>query len=422
MILNYDKKKIENILNKIIIDAKPNNKYVKEINNKLKKINQLLKINKIDAIATLGGSYAKKTFLKNDFDVDIFVKFSYKYADKNISEILFNAIKSLKIERLHGSRDYFNLNDKINYEIIPVLDIDNLSKARNITDSSPLHVKWVNENIKDFQRDEIRITKLFCKSNRTYGAESYISGFSGHVIDILIIYYGSFLKLLEESLNWKEKQVIDFYNYHKGNAIKNLNVSKIQSALIVVDPIAPDRNAAASLCKEKMNEFKKSAEEFLKMPSNKFFKEEKTNLSILKKEAKKNKLIIFNLKLKKDKLDIIGSKIVKSYNFIQNKFINNTFNVINSGWEWDKKENAFLWYILKYEMLEKEFLRIGPPLDQKYHVEIFKSKHKNNIIKEKRMCALIKRKYRKAENLAKDLTNNLITERILKIEMKYYKP
>jgi tRNA nucleotidyltransferase (CCA-adding enzyme) len=421
MIFDYDKKKIEKILDKIKKESRPSKFKDKIIDEKLKIINNLLKKNKIKAYASLGGSFAKKTFLKNDYDVDIFVKFDMQYEKKKISQILYNAIKSLNPEKLHGSRDYFKINNKIEYEIIPVLDIKNNSDARNITDMSPLHVDWVNKNIKPFQRDEIRLTKLFCKANRTYGAESFISGFSGHVIDILIIYYGSFLKLLEASLNWKEKEIIDFYNYHKGNSIKNLNYSKIQSPLILIDPISPDRNASASLCKEKIIQFKESARKFLENPSTKFFVYEKMTIPKLKKLYKDKKLIIFNIELSKDKYDIIGSKIVQTYNYILNKFTNNTFNVLDSGWEWDKNKKAFLWYVCSYEMLEKEFLRVGPPLNQTYHVNLFKKKHKKTIEKENRIFAKVIRKYRKVERLAKDVYLNLISNRIKKINMKYYK-
>ena len=241
--------RIENILKSVKKRIRPG-KAPLSIKKKLDMINQLLKKNKIKAKAVLGGSFAKNTHLKDDYDIDIFVKFDYSYEKKEISNILDKVLSPLKAERVHGSRDYFQIKNKLSYEIIPVLDVKDVSKARNITDMSPMHVDWVRKNING-KEDEIRLAKLFCKANDIYGAESYIQGISGHVLDILVIYYGNFIKFLEAVTGWKdgkkEKEVIDFYNFYKGEAIRKMNRSKTLSPLIVVDPISPDRNAAAAL-------------------------------------------------------------------------------------------------------------------------------------------------------------------------------
>ena len=43
----------------------------------------------------------------------------------------------------------------------------------------------------------IRIAKAFCHANNSYGAESYINGFSGYALELLVYYYGSFLKFIK---------------------------------------------------------------------------------------------------------------------------------------------------------------------------------------------------------------------------------
>ena len=410
---------INEILSKIEKEIVPSKNISPKITNKIEKINSLIKNSKLKAKAVLGGSFAKGTYLKNDFDIDIFIKFDLSYKDKDLSNLLEPIIKLLKPQRLHGSRDYFKLPGTPSFEIIPVLDVNKPEDATNITDMSPLHAKWVNENIKPKQRNEIRLAKAFCKANKVYGAESYIQGISGHVLDILVIHYGSFLKLLEEITKLKDKEIIDHYNIHKGN-IKKLNKSKIQSPIIVIDPITPDRNAAAALGKEKFEILKKKARAFLENPDISFFRKEIiTEESLIKKQGK-NKLIIYYLTPQKGKKDVIGSKILKAYKYILNKFTNNSFTIIQSGWEWDDK--AMLWYICKNEMLEKEFLRVGPPINQQYHVELFKNKHKEIIIKDERIYAKVKRKYRKIEKLAEDLlSNETVNEKINEIEFIFLK-
>ena len=110
--------------------------------------NILKKLQKIkNTKPVLGGSAAKSTFLKNDYDIDIFIKFPQKYRHENISKILEKDLKKLfpKIIKVHGSRDYFQIQqDLYTFEIIPILNITNPKQAQNITDVSPFHTKWVN--------------------------------------------------------------------------------------------------------------------------------------------------------------------------------------------------------------------------------------------------------------------------------------
>ncbi|MFT4313195.1 MAG: nucleotidyltransferase domain-containing protein, partial [Candidatus Woesearchaeota archaeon] len=174
----------------------------------------------IDAVVQLGGSLAKNTFLPDDFDADVFVRFAPSYPDTELSKLLQNIVKELNIpfDIVHGSRDYVQLTyDDLAYEIIPVCRIDSPESARNVTDMSYMHVDWVNAHTKNTSLcEEIRLTKVFCKAQRVYGAESYIGGFSGHIIDILVIYYGGFLTLLEASQTWTSNYVIDPENYYGG--------------------------------------------------------------------------------------------------------------------------------------------------------------------------------------------------------------
>src|SRR5512142_1004009 len=83
-------------------------------------INKTLRKQKVRAVAKIGGSFAKDTWLAGDHDVDIFVAFDTSYEDSKLSDMLEKALKPLKAERVHGSRDYFQVHDGFTYEIIPV--------------------------------------------------------------------------------------------------------------------------------------------------------------------------------------------------------------------------------------------------------------------------------------------------------------
>ncbi|MBI5073404.1 nucleotidyltransferase domain-containing protein, partial [Candidatus Woesearchaeota archaeon] len=263
------------ILKKYKVTQKEHSEILERIDSFLHEIRAALQKDKVEAYVMLGGSAAKGTFLKHDFDCDIFVRFVYdQYKEKDISNLLENALKQIQkldYERVHGSRDYFQGKWKnLHWECIPVLYIQNKDMARNITDVSPLHVEWLNEHLSEKLRDEILLTKLFFKAQKVYGAESYMNGFSGHVVDLLTVYYGSFRELLVNIENWSEKQLINMTS-HPVN-LSQLNPDKIQSAIIVIDPIQPERNAAAAVSFEQFYQIKNQAALFLEDPSEEFFK------------------------------------------------------------------------------------------------------------------------------------------------------
>jgi tRNA nucleotidyltransferase (CCA-adding enzyme) len=393
------------VLKEVLREIKPKKgELKKEVNSMISKINKSLR----NAKAVVGGSFAKDTFLRGDHDCDIFVKFNYKYKDEDISKLLGKALKKFKPTTIPGSRNYYQIKNEINYEIVPVLDIKNPKKAVNVTDASPLHSAWVKKSKKS---DEIRLAKAFCKAASVYGAESYIKGFSGHVLDILTINYGSFLKLLRAAVKWKQKQVIDVMKYHK-NALMELNKSKLQSPIIVIDPIQPERNAAAALSYEKYEKFRTAAKNFLKNPSKSFFIKHKLTIDEIKKKAKGKELIIADVKALKGKEDIVGAKLLKSFEYLKRNLIKNEFKLINSGWAWNKKAKAIFWFILDKKILPETVIRAGPPLSNKKHAANFKKKHKKTFTKGKKLYAKVKRGYRKPKDLIKYLIKgNYIKER-----------
>ena len=362
----------------------------------------------------LGGSGAKGTWLKT-FDVDVFVMFHYKnYSNRHmgLSDILHKALskKFRNIQRLHGSRDYFRINENgLTFEVIPILKISKAAQAKNITDISPLHTKWVKKHSK--LRDEIRLAKKFCKSNNLYGAESYIRGFSGYVCEILTVHYGSFLKLLKAASKWKPQTVIDVQGYYKKrNVFLEMNKSKLVSPLIVIDPVQHDRNAAAALSQEKFEHFIKTSKEFLAKPTLKYFRDKIWDNSVLKKAYPKRKIIVVSLKAQEGKEDIVGSKMMKVYEHLEQQLARFEFKVLFSDWEWDRKTEAKLLFVFDPKPLPKTHEMQGPPLFAKPHVEKFRKLHKKTLIKKKRLIAIEPRTYLIPETLIKTLISNGYTK------------
>jgi len=414
-------KNIKKILDEVIKEIQSDNNYEKEIFGKLDKIIKKINQNQKDLKAILGGSGAKGTWLKT-FDADIFVLFDYKkYKDQSdeLSDVLERVLKKKfkNVARLHGSRDYFQLKQKnFTFEIIPILQIQKAEQAKNITDASPLHSRWVNKHKNLI--NEMKLTKQFCQAQNVYGAESYIMGFSGYVCEVMTVYYKSFLNLMKNAAKWNDKVVIDVQRHYKGKDVfKLVNTSKLASPLIVIDPVQKDRNAAAVLSLEKFEAFKKTAGEFLKKPSKEFFIKKELQLLFLKEKNRNTKLIIARMQPLTGKTDVIGGKLLKINEFLKEELKKHEFKIIKTDWEWDKKNDAVFYFLFRKKYLPK-FIEInGPPLNLKNHVENFKKSHKKTFIKSGKIFALKKREF----SLPEELFSVIIKKQFVKERSKSIK-
>ncbi len=365
---------------------------LKLVNAFLSALNAALKKNRCSAKAVLGGSYAKDTWLQGDYDVDVFVRFEQKHKGDDLSALLAKALKPRKAERVHGSRDYFWVHEKqFKFEIIPVLVVKKASDAQNVTDFSPLHVAWVNKNGKKY-KDDIRLFKKFCKAQGVYGAESYIRGFSGHVVDILVTYYKGFLPLLKAAAQWKPKTIVDYYHLYDKKALFVLNQSKIQGPLIIIDPVQKDRNAAAALAQDKYDALVVAAQKFLKRPGKDCFVETEVDLGKL---AKKGHLLQVCAKAPKGREDVVGTKLLHVFEYLK-RYLED-FTIVASGWKWDKASQAEFWYVVKERSLPATMVHPGPPLEFTKSVAAFKKTHKKTFVKNKRIMAEVRRPFTSPE-------------------------
>ncbi len=410
---------MQTVLIKILKKIKPTvaetKKFQKVTAQVIKKIDSQFK----DAKAILGGSGAKDTWLSGSHDVDIFVQFDfkkYKEESANLSTILEEKLNKLfpKVEKLHGSRDYFQLKvQNYLFEIVPILKIEKANQAINITDISPLHAKWIKKYSKKLG-DDIRLSKKFCKSIGCYGAESHIGGFSGYVLEILTIHYGSFNNFLKAASMWEGKDIVDTGKYFKErkDIFKNINESKLRSPLIVVDPTDKSRNAAAALDMEKFLLFKQKASDFLQKPNTSLFEKEKITFLGLEKRTLHN-TVFLEINPLSGKNDVVGSKIFKVFQFLKKNL--KDFEIEEAGWDWDNK--AIIYFILRKRQIDPYFIRCGPPLKMEDHVKEFKKVNKETFEDRRRIMARIPIKhFRLKDYMDKILKDNYVKERIKSVK------
>ena len=359
----------------------------------------------------IGGSYAKKTMInKQQSDVDFFIRFKH---DVMVSESIMSStirqrlkryVKNLKkigvvkIEEVHGSRDYFilfvNKNVNIMIEIIPIIKIRKSSEAENITDISPLHVAYIKKQIrnKPALKREIKLAKAFFNANGCYGAETFIQGFSGYSLEILVSHYGSFIRLCKAISKWKPKVYIDPEHYYKSKtqAMKLLNHSKIISPVILIDPVQKERNVTAAVGNETFKKISKVCKNFLKKPSIGYFTKHETNLSVILKKflmlkKKDERLFMVKFRSIKKRQDIAAVKCKKFVDYLSVEL--RKITKFHSFFAFDKERMIATVYLL----LPKQIVMVkqGPPVIMKEQSVIFRKKHKNKgvYIKKSRLYA-----------------------------------
>lgn len=395
------KENINSVLKNCLLKVTPSEEETKKINaiikDFLEKAKKQIKTLRIGAECFLGGSFAKNTAIKKDhYDIDIFVRFEKRHAGGDISKFTAKILKKMrkKAIKIHGSRDYFRIvvERNIFIEIIPVMDVKKPEDAENVTDLSYSHVKYIIKKIKKIKiSDEIRLAKAFCYANKCYGAESYINGFSGYALELLIVYYGSFLKFIREmakagaNKEGRKKIIIDIEKKYKNQneILMDINASKLQSPIVIVDPTFKKRNAAAALSKETFERFAGACRDFLKNPREEAFEIKRTDIEKIREGAKKNgsEFILIETKTDRQEGDIAGSKLLKFYRHLEDE-ISRWFEVKNKGFNYNQKRAARFYFVVKRK---KDILINGPSINQKEHAAAFKKEHPDYFIKEGRI-------------------------------------
>ena len=227
-----------------------------------------------DFTVSIQGSVAKDTWLPGDRDIDIFIILPRDYIDKIRDGSITNDLISIAVENninwniRYAQHPYVQLLiNEFEIDVVPCIRISPGEKPLTAADRTPLHTEFVNSKLGQRTTD-VRLLKAFFKSVGVYGAEIKVQGFSGYVSELLIIYYGSFLDTIKAISNWSTKHVfIDMTGtYSERDAVR-----RFKSPVIIIDPVDPSRNAAASISREVLATVIAASREFLRNPRIEFF-------------------------------------------------------------------------------------------------------------------------------------------------------
>jgi tRNA nucleotidyltransferase (CCA-adding enzyme) len=342
--------------------------------NLISRINIIGKSEGIDIKGILVGSSARGTWISGEHDLDIFIMFppdaEREYLEeKGLYVARKIALEGQSFEERYAEHPYIHaVFDGFEVDLVPAFNVKSGAEIKSAVDRTPFHNSYVSSKIKGLEED-VLLLKQFQKGIGVYGSELKTRGFSGFLVELLIINYGSFEKVLEAACDWKAGIGIDIEKH--GTLIH-------KDPLVMIDPTDPSRNVAAALSLDNFCIFIDKACEFLKSPDESYFRVHITQ-SLDNDEFKKimsergTSLLAIEFPAPDIVEDVLFPQLYKLEESVREMLEKYDFHVYNSGvWAYEKSIVLFELESAKLPQVKKHF---GPHVWAKDFASSFKNKY-----------------------------------------------
>jgi tRNA nucleotidyltransferase (CCA-adding enzyme) len=369
------------------------------------RVNQAALETGLDLQVKLVGSVAKDTYIFRP-DIDIFILFPTSTEQKEFQKAgLWIGHHVLEGEERYAEHPYVHGNFQgFEADIVPCYAILDPVGLKSAVDRTPFHTEFIMKRLEEPQKDQVRLLKQFMKGVGVYGAESKVRGFSGYLVELMILKYRDFRSVLRAASKWMDGTIL---------AIDEFGESLFKTPLVFYDPIDPNRNVASALSIDAFARFIFSSQDYLKSPKiSFFFPEDRTEWSNGEVESfmaeRGTKLL--GLRIPRPRLidDNLYPQARKSLEGIRSVLENNDFVVLDGAFSIGEESITFLFELQTDELPVLKKHR-GPPVwvDQS---EQFLEKWKGNSLGDPyidggRWYANVRRAYPKASELLKGETS-----------------
>jgi tRNA nucleotidyltransferase (CCA-adding enzyme) len=338
-----------------------------------------------EAIVRVEGSVAKDTWLREEPEIDIFMRLSTNIPRRALGEISLKIARQAvegaeQIERFAEHPYLEAFIDSVRLNIVPCYDVAP-GEWKSATDRTPFHTDYVKKHLNEGLRGEVRLLKKFLKGINAYGAEIKTGGFSGYLCELLILHYQSFVETLRAFAGYKERTSIDPEGYYVGKE-KELEVL-FPEPLVMVDPVDKARNVASAVQSRTLYMVAGAARAYLKTPSKKFFYPPKisalTANSLASKLDNRGSVLIFlPLRNLETVPDVLWGQLYKTQRALRKLAEINDFKVLRDAiWSNEKTLSVFTFEFEQRELPNVK-KHLGPPLKRQKESENFLSKYANN--------------------------------------------
>ncbi|MHB1908608.1 MAG: CCA tRNA nucleotidyltransferase [Nitrososphaerales archaeon] len=329
---------------------------------------------------TLGGSFAKGTWLRSSADIDFFLAFPVDFPREKLEgetiKLLQHVMKDFEIKLRFAEHPYveaFVEGARVN--LVPCYKVEK-GKWQSAVDRSPFHAEYIKNNFDQAKRLETRLLKRFAKGIGVYGAEVKTQGLSGYVCEVLILKFSSFVSVLEYFSKVARGEIISIEPFDNDLA------RSLTSPIVILDPVDTTRNLGSAISSANLSKLILASRAFLAHSSLSYFKEQKKQV---KPNARQRKLLqnvaVVSFKTKERSVDILWGQLKKSLGALSNKLELSGYTTIREkALSNEKDESAFI-FLLEESKISNLHTRSGP--------DVFRGEDFAKYVKKNRRRALL---------------------------------
>ncbi|MCI4327103.1 MAG: CCA tRNA nucleotidyltransferase [Thermoplasmata archaeon] len=213
--------------------------------------------------ALVAGSAARETFISDRFDFDLFLLFPTTL-DRGRLEAEGMALGRAILtspETRYAQHPYLRGRfGEFSVEAVPGYAVADGAHPMTAVDRTPFHQAWLAARETPELVSQIRLAKQFLRAHGIYGSEAKTGGFSGYLVELLVLRFGGFRPLLGAARGWS----IPARVAHDPDAKPRV---PDDVALVVDDPVDPARNVSTALTRRNLAMFILAADRYLGDPN-----------------------------------------------------------------------------------------------------------------------------------------------------------
>lgn len=214
--------------------------------------------------AAVQGSVAKGTWLRGGADIDLFLLLDPAVPADRLDGAAGLAAQFLADARRKYAQHPYLTGTFQGYavDVVPAYAVAAATQKMSAVDRTPFHTAWVHDHLDADGRGAVRLAKRWLKGVGAYGAQTAVGGFSGYLVEVLLVHFGTFAAFLDWlAADAKPRRI----------ALGPDAVHDDVACLVVVDPVDPARNCAAAVTADTLALACAAARAYQATPHRKFF-------------------------------------------------------------------------------------------------------------------------------------------------------
>lgn len=211
------------------------------------------------------GSTARGTWLPGDRDIDLFVRFppdlDREYLERHglaVGHAVLPDGREEYAEHPYVTGEFENFA----VDLVPCYRVERATAIRSAVDRTPFHTAYLDARLDDALAADVRLAKQFLSAVGVYGSDLRTRGFSGYLVELLVLEHGGFRALVEAAADWHPPVRFDPESHGERT---------FSDPLVMVDPTDSERNVAAVLSETNLARFQHYARELLDTPDEALF-------------------------------------------------------------------------------------------------------------------------------------------------------